>query len=189
MPSDSPATRADQPAGDDPPPSSPGPPASADGREVLADTQQPTAARLLRRPDRWRKQGFGAGAARRPAPKPWTARVDTSRTSPWHTRHARSPSGRPLPPGCGRRTPARTPSPPIRSSCGHPAVAGRVTDTADLSSVRSAGHPPGQCDHLANGYGPSPDGGGQAADTSSAQRPTMSGQPTTANHTAPTSWP
>jgi hypothetical protein len=30
-----------------------------------------------------------------------------------------------------------------------------------------------QCDRLADGYGPGPDGGGQAADTSNAQRPTM----------------
>jgi hypothetical protein len=28
-----------------------------------------------------------------------------------------------------------------QSSCGHPALAGRATDMADLSTVRSAGHP------------------------------------------------
>lgn len=29
-----------------------------------------------------------------------------------------------------------------QSSCGHPPVAGRTTDRADLATVRSAGHPP-----------------------------------------------
>jgi hypothetical protein len=55
----------------------------------------------------------------------------------------------------------------------------RLTDMADLSSVRSAGHPPVQSDRPADGSGPGPDGGDQAADTSSAQRPTM----------RPVSWP
>jgi hypothetical protein len=49
--------------------------------------------------------------------------------------------------------------------------------------------PPVQCDRLANGYGPGPDSGGQAADTSSAQRPTMRLAAGHANHAAYTSWP
>jgi hypothetical protein len=84
--------------------------------------------------------GFRAGTAGRPAPTPGPP-GSTSRTSPWRAGHAGSPSGRPLPPGCGRRTPVWTPSPPMSPPCGDPAAAGRATDMAELSSVRSAGHP------------------------------------------------
>jgi hypothetical protein len=108
--------------------------------------------------------------------------VGTSRTSLWHAGHARSPAGRPLSPGCGRRTPAWTPSPPTRSSCGHPAVTGRATDMADLSTVQSAGHPQFNRDRLADESGPGPDGDGQAADTPAPSvrpcaRPAGHGQP------------
>jgi hypothetical protein len=58
------------------------------------------------------------------------------------------------------------------SPAGHPAVAGRATDMADLSTVRSPDIPV-QGDRPADGYGPGPDSDGQAADTSTAQRPTM----------------
>jgi hypothetical protein len=54
-----------------------------------------------------------------------------------------------------------------------PAVAGRPTDMADLLTVRSAGHPQFEVTAQPMGPGPGPDGDGQAADTSSAQRPTM----------------
>jgi hypothetical protein len=53
------------------------------------------------------------------------------------------------------------------------AVAGRPTDMADLLTVRSAGHPQFEVTAQPMGPGPGPDGDGQAADTSSAQRPTM----------------
>jgi hypothetical protein len=44
---------------------------------------------------------------------------------------------------------------------------------ADLSTVRSAGHPQFKVTAQPMGTGPGPDGDGQAADTSTAQRPTM----------------
>ena len=49
-------------------------------------------------------------------------------------------------------------------------MAGRATDIADLSTVRTS---PVRGDRPADGSGPRPDGGRQAVDTSSAQRPTM----------------
>jgi hypothetical protein len=48
-----------------------------------------------------------------------------------------------------------------------PALAGRATDMADLSTVRSAGHPQFEMTAQPMG-GPDPDGGGQPADTSNA---------------------
>jgi hypothetical protein len=185
-PSDSPAGSRSAPPGTPAAEQSPGRPTSADGPEVLADTHRPTAAPLLRRPDRWRKQASAPEPLVGP-PLTLDRPVRTWRTSPWRAGHAGSPSGRLLPPGCGRRTPAWTPSPLISSSCGHPAAAGRVTDMADLSSVRSAGHPPVHCDRLADGYGP--------VRTAAAKRRTppasdhASGQLATANHAARTSWP
>jgi hypothetical protein len=151
---------------------SPGRPASADGWELLAETHRPTRATILRPPDRWHKQASAPEplvGPRRTLDRP----VGTSRTSPWRAGHAGSPSGRPLAPSCGRRTLAWTPSPPISSSCGHPAAAGRATDMADRSSVRSAGHLQSTVTAQPMGSGPGPDGSGQAADTSSTQRPTM----------------
>jgi hypothetical protein len=159
-------------------------------RRMGVACRDPPRATLLRPPDRWHKQASAPEplvGPRRTLDRP----VGTSRTSPWRAGHAGSPSGRPLAPSCGRRTLAWTPSPPISSSL-------RTTD----SGWPGDGHggpldrpvgrtPPVHCDRPADGSGPGPDGGGQAADTSSAQRPTdhASGQLATANHAACTSWP
>jgi hypothetical protein len=131
----------------------------------------PPAATLLRPPDRWRKQASPPkplGGPRLTLDRP----VATSRTSPWPAGHARSPSGRPLAPGCGRRTLAWTSSPPISSSA--TPGSGWPGDGHGGPLDRPVGRtPPVQCDRPADGYRPRPDGGGEAADTSSAQRPTM----------------
>lgn len=118
----------------------PGPLAPTDGSR-LPIPADPLASTIVRRSRSVAEAGFRAGAARRPAHPTLNRRWPPRGPHPVACRHARSPAGRPLPPGCGRRTPAWTPSPPTNSSCGHPAVAGRATDMADLSTVRSAGHP------------------------------------------------
>jgi hypothetical protein len=132
VPSDSPAAR-----GLPPPSRAPGPLAPTDGSHLPIPNDPP---RLHTRPSARSvaEAGLRAGAARRPARQPWTARWAPRGPRPWRAGHARSPAGRPLPPGCSRRTPAWTPSPPTSSSCGHPAVAGRATDMADLSTVRTS---------------------------------------------------
>jgi hypothetical protein len=98
--------------------------------------------------------------------------VGTSRTSPWHAGHARSPAGRPFRQGADARHP---PGHRLRRSV-PPAdtrqwLAGRGT----WRTARPSGRPdtPVRGDRPADGSGPGPDGGGQAADTFSAQRPTM----------------
>ena len=81
-------------------------------------------------------------------------------------RHARSPSGRALRQGAVAGHPPghrlRRSVPPADTSTGC-----RATYMADLSTVRSAGHPQFEMTAQPMG-GPGPDGGGQAADTSSA---------------------
>jgi hypothetical protein len=73
--------------------------------------------------------------------------------------------------------------------CGHPAAAGRVTDMADLSSVRSAGHPESNVTAQPMGLDPV---GTAAAKRRTPQRPASdraSGQLATVNHAACTPWP
>jgi hypothetical protein len=86
-------------------------------------------------------------------------------------------------------SPGHRPRRPIGSSCGHPAAAGRATDMADHSCVRSAGHL--QFNVTAYRWVRTwsgrrrPSGGHlqrQASDYAS-------GQPATANHAACASWP
>jgi hypothetical protein len=86
-------------------------------------------------------------------------------------------------------SPGHRPRRPIGSSCGHPAAAGRATDMADHSCVRSAGHL--QFNVTAYRWVRTwsgrrrPSGGRlqrQASDYAS-------GQPATANHAACASWP
>ena len=79
----------------------------------------------------------------------------------------------PAPPGCGRRTPAWTPGSADQVLLRTPG-SGWPGDGHGGPLERPVGRTsPVQGDRPADGYGPSPDGGGQAADTSSAQRPTM----------------
>jgi hypothetical protein len=79
----------------------------------------------------------------------------------------------PAPPGCGRRTPAWTTR--LRRSVPPADTRRWLAGWRTWRTSRASGRPdiPVQCDRPADGYGPGPDGGGQAADTSSAQRPTM----------------
>jgi hypothetical protein len=79
----------------------------------------------------------------------------------------------PAPPGCGRRTPAWTTR--LRRSVPPADTRQWLAGWRTWRTSRASGRPdiPVQCDRPADGYGPGPDGGGQAADTSSAQRPTM----------------
>jgi hypothetical protein len=79
----------------------------------------------------------------------------------------------PAPPGCGRRTPAWTTR--LRQSVPRADTRQWLAGWRTWRTSRASGRPdiPVQCDRPADGYGPGLDGGGQAADTSSAQRPTM----------------
>jgi hypothetical protein len=79
----------------------------------------------------------------------------------------------PAPPGCGRRTPAWTTR--LRRSVPPADTRRWLAGWRTWRTSRASGRPdiPVQCDRPADGYGPGPDGGGEAADTSSAQRPTM----------------
>jgi hypothetical protein len=107
--------------------------------------------------------------------------LDTLTTSPWRAGHAHSQAGRPPPPRCSRRIPVWTPSPPI-SLCGHPAAAGPGDGHGGPLDRPVGRTSPVRGDRPATGSGPGPDSGGQAADTSSAQRPTM---PLPAGHGQP----
>jgi hypothetical protein len=148
----------------------PGPPAPTDRSRSPIPADPPAHPRPSA--DRWRKAGLRAGAAGRPAHPTLDRPVGTSRTSPWHAGHARSPAGRPS---------ARVRTPDTRLD----------TVSADQFLLRTPGSgwpaeghggpldrpvgrtSPVQGDRLADGSGPGPDGGGQAADTFSVQRPTM----------------
>lgn len=112
-----------------------------------------------------------------------------SRTSPWCAGHAYSPAGRPLPPGCRRRTPVWTPSPPISSSRGpRQRLAGRRTWPTSRPSGRpdipSSMGPPSRWVWTRSGQRrPS---GGHLHSPASDHAP---GQPATADHATYTSWP
>jgi len=96
------------------------------------------ASTLVRRPDRWRKQVSAPEPLVGPRTQPWTAR--------WAPRGPRR--GVPDMPavrlaagfrqGAAAGHPPGHPPPPTSSACGHPAVAGRPPDMADLSTVRTS---------------------------------------------------
>jgi hypothetical protein len=98
------------------------------------------ASTLVRQPDRWRsrlpRRGRSSARAANPGP-PGSHLKDLAvacRTRP-------KPGS---PPTSARVRPSDTPLDTVsadQSPCGHPAAAGRATDMADLSTVRSAGHP------------------------------------------------
>jgi len=164
VPSDSPAARG-LPAAEQ----SPGPLAPTHGSHLPVPTDPP---RLHTRPSTRSvaEAGLRAGAARRPAHPTLDRPVGTSRTSPWRARHARSPAGRRLPPGCGRRTPAWTPTSTDQFRLRTP---GRGWPAAGHGGPLHRPDIPVQGDRPADRYGTGPDSDGQAADTSTAQRPTM----------------
>jgi hypothetical protein len=175
VPSDSPAASRSAPPGDYPPPSrAPARPASADGPEFVA-CRYPRPTRPHPRPSARSvaQAGVRAGAARRPAPNPGP------------------PGGHPedlagdVPDMPAVRLAARFRQ---GAAAGHspwtPTSADRFLLRTPDSGWPGDGHggpldrpvgrtSPVQGDRLADGYGPGPDGGGQAADTSNAQRPTM----------------
>ena len=172
MPSDSPAASRSPPPGTTrrraEPPAGPPTPTHRSRLPIPTDPPAPT---LVRRPDRWRKQAS--------APEPLVGPRPTldRRWAPRGPRHG-------VPDMPAVRLAARfRPGAAAGHSPGHrlrrsvpPAdtrqwLAGQRT----WRTSRASGRPdtPVQCDRLADGYGPGPDGGGQAADTSSAQRPTM----------------
>jgi hypothetical protein len=108
VPSDSPdsAPRADQPRrGLHATEQTPGRPAPTDGSR-LPIPGDPPASTLVRRPDRWREQASAPEPLVGPRTQPWTAWWAPREPRPCLAGHARSPSERPLPPGCGRRTPS-----------------------------------------------------------------------------------
>jgi hypothetical protein len=132
-------------------------------------THPPT---LVRRPDRWRASKFphrSRSSASAPNPGPPGGHLkDLTMVCRTRPRSA----GHPLPPECGRWTPTWTPSPPISPPA----------DTREGGPGDGHGRPldrpvgrtsPVRGDRPDNGSGPGPDGDGQAADTSSAQRLTM----------------
>jgi hypothetical protein len=138
----------------------------------LLTPTDPPAPTLLRQPDRWRSRlshrsrlaaRIQPRTARWPPPGPRRGVPDTPAVR--LAAHFR--------PGCNRRTPVWTPSPPTSPAGGHPAAAGLATDMADLSTVRSAGHPQFQVIAQPMGLDPVRTAAAQAADTPSAQRPTM----------------
>jgi hypothetical protein len=173
--SDSPAASRSAPPGDYPPSSrAPARPASADGPELLlADTHDPPAPTLVHRPDRWRKQASAPEplvGPRLPPGPPGGHPEDVARGVPdmpavrlaarfrQGAAAGHSPGHPPLPIGSSLRTPG----------------SGWPGDGHGGPLDRPVGRTsPVQGDRPADGYGPGPDGGGQAADTSNAQRPTM----------------
>jgi hypothetical protein len=173
VPSDSPAASRLAPPGTtrrraEPPA---GPPAPTDG-SCLPIPTDPPASTLLRRPDRWRSRlpCRSRSSARASNPGPPGGHLEdlavACRTCPqsgWAPA-----SGRVRPPDTRLRIVSadqsllRTPGSGWPGD-GHGGLLERPVGRTSLV----------QCDRLADGSGPGPDGGGQAADTSSAQRPTM----------------
>jgi hypothetical protein len=143
-----------------------------------------------RRPDRWREQASAPERLVGPRTQPWTAWWASREPRPCLAGHARSPSERPLPPGCGRRTP------------------GLDTVSADQFLMRTPGsgwpgdghggpldrpvgrRSPVQGDRPADGYRTR--SGRRRPSSGHLHRPASDhapGQPATANHAARSSWP